>query len=316
MRQTPFLDMGVPQNVDDVLVDVLGSAFDVVDTAIQLNAGSGISVTQDSTTKRQTVNVSPFTNINAESNTEFPSSAAVASFVQAQVSGSGTYQGQFGYFGTKIQIQSQTPPDSTFYTGVYLESNKVYTMTYSAGAWGAGVLAPSQTSGDSYDIRALLDFPATGGGFESGQIRLVVQSGVAEFVVTGASKAVRGVSASVPATVDNTDPFNPIIGVTLGAVSSGNTTTPVSGAAVQSGLNTKQNSLSGTAGNVVVFGNTAGAVQSRPISSVPTDGSNAVITSGAVYAAGLTLEGSEWAISFSETEPVPVPGEKILWLHA
>jgi hypothetical protein len=167
--------MQVPEGTDDVSVADLGAALDRVDTAIQLTAGSGVAVSKDAITKKQTIVITPFTTLNAVSNVEFPSSAAVAAYVEAQVSGSGTYQGQFDYFGTMAQIKARTVTGNA--TGIYLDTatNNVFIITCTGGVWqAAGVEYGSQVSGDSYDIRNLIEYPATGGGYESGQIRLVI----------------------------------------------------------------------------------------------------------------------------------------------
>lgn len=315
MRETPFLGMQVPEGTDDVSVEVLGAALDKIDTGMEIVAGNGISVTKNAVSKKQSLSVVPFVNVNAESNTEFPSSAAVAAYVQEFVEGGGTYQGQYDFYGTMAQIKAQA--GSTNATGVYLDDNNVYIITRTGSTWAAaGTLHTSQVSGDSYDIKALLEVPATGGGFESGQLRLVIDGTTKSFVVTGASKAVRSVTATgTGVAVNNTDPFNPVVSLAFGAVSSGNTAQPVSGASVQTALDGKQNKLAGTSGNVLTYSATAGQLTSKGVDSVPVEGSTNLITSGAVHDALETLEGDDWVVSFAATQPTAIPGEKILWLH-
>ena len=318
MRETPFLGVQVPEGTDDVSVAVLGAALDRVDTAIQITTGSGVAVSKDAVTKKQTIVITPFTTLNAVSEVEFPSSAAVAAYVEAKVDGSGTYQGQYDYFGTMAQIKLEEPVSGAA-TGIYLDiaTSNVYIITCTGGTWQAvGVEYGSQVSGDSYDIRNLIDYPATGGGYESGQIRLVIDGATKEFIVTGASKAVRSVSnTNTSVVVNNTDPFNPTIAVNFGTVGSGNTTQAVTGASVQTGLDGKQNKLSGTAGNVLLYTSTAGQLASKGVDAVPTEASVNLITSGAVHDALETLEGEDWVVSFAATQPTALPGEKILWLH-
>jgi hypothetical protein len=314
---TPNLNLSLPESQDDVLVSVLSDAFKQIDTATEIVAGDGISVSRDTDTRKQTVKAVPATSVVSSSNTAFPSSKAVADFVQAQVSGSGTYQGQIGYFGTLTQIKAQVPASSDYYTGAYLASNNLYLITYN-GSWPAsGTVAPSQASGDSYDVRALLDYPAPGGGFESGQIRLAIQGSTKSIVITGTAKAVKTVSPGDGIAINNTDPFNPVIRVDFGAVASSNTTKAPTGAAVFTEIDKKQTKLNGTNGTVVMYGASAGTVGSRAIQTVPTSGSNALITSGAVYNAGLTLENEQWTISFAPVSnpPTALPNEKILWIH-
>jgi hypothetical protein len=115
--------------------------------------------------------------------------------------------------------------------------------------------------------------------------------------------------------VNNTDPFNPKIAINFGTVGSGNTTQAVTGAAVQTGLDGKQNKLAGTAGNVLLYTSTAGQLASKGVDAVPTEASSNLITSGAVHDALETLEGEDWVVSFAATQPTALPGEKILWLH-
>lgn len=316
MRTSRNLGINIPEGPDDVLVDVLGEAIEAIDEANVIHAGSGTAVDVSADGREQTVRAVPFQSVNAESADEFPSSSAVAAFVAAQVSGSGTYQGQYDYYGSLAQIRAVADAGEGV-DGLYLEGGTVYVIAFSGGAWPAsGTVAASQVSGDSYDVRNLLDYPATGGGYETGQVRLVRADGDAEFVVTGASKAVRSVTAKGEGvSVDNSDPFNPKVGAVFGTVSAANDGKPVSGKAVADEVAKKQNLLAGTENTAVLFGSSAGAVRSRAITTTVAEGSGALVTSGGVADAMLTLEGEAWIVSFASERPAALPNEKILWLH-
>jgi hypothetical protein len=320
MRNTSNLSIPVPQQSDDVLVDVLSHAFDLVDSYLALTEGSCITITRDATTNTQTVALAPKAALVSTSLTDAPSSQAVADFVQDKITASGTYQGQFGYYGTLAQIKTMTPAsDATAAqkTGVYINNGKVFTIVYGTSWPSAGTEYGSQVAGDSYDIINLIDYPATGGGYEAGQLRLIVTGTVGSFVVTGASKAVKSIGVTGNfLTLDETDPFVPKLSVSFGTVAAATTTKAVTGADVFTAVESKQNKLSGNAGSVVEFGGSAGTVTSRAISTVPTQNSSALITSGAVYDSLLTLEDEEYVVSFASTQPAGVAGEKILWIHA
>lgn len=314
MKTSANFNMALPEGADSVLVDVLTDALTKLDTGARVVAGTGVNVTTNATTKVQTVAVAPQTTLNVATTTNAPSSKAVADYVTGIMSGVGSYQGQFDYYGTLAQIRATTDTNKT---GIYLNAGVVYKITRTTGAWpAAGTVHTSQVSGDTYDIVNLLDKPATGGGYESGSMRYVREATVANsyFAITGGSKAVKSVTASAPLVVNSTDPFNPALSLTFGAVGSGNTTMPVTGAAVNTAVSAKQNTLSGTSGSAVLFTGTAGSVTSRAISSVPTASSTSLITSGGVYSALQTLESENWTISFAATQPTAIAGEKILWL--
>lgn len=314
MKTSNNLGMQLPEGTDDVLIDVLTDALNKVDTAVKPVAGNGISISINATSKVPTVTHTPEQSLNASLTTNSPSSKAVADFVAAQVSGSGTYRGQYDLYGTLAQIKAQTPVAGK--TGVYLSGGQVYIIT-STASWPAnGVIGGSQVSGDTYDIKGILDAPATGGGFESGSIRYVKRTPVTDstFAVTGVSSAVKTVSAGSGISVNSADPFNPVVSLPLGEIGTGNTTNAVSGSVINTALDTKQARLVGSSDTAVLYGATAGAVKSRSIVNAITGETNSLVTEKAVSDALETLEGEKWVVSFASTQPTAIAGEKILWL--
>ena len=315
MKTSTNFGLQLPEKADDVLVDVLSNAFTKLDTGARVSAGAGVSVATNNTTKVQTIAIAPETILNTATNNVAPSSKAVADYVQGLIASTGAYRGQFTYYGTLAQIKAQTANNVS---GVYLNAGVVYTISKTTGSWPtAGTVLPNQVSGDTFDIVGLLDYPATGGGFDSGSLRYVKDAVVANstFVVTGAAKAVKSITSnSTGLTVNNTDPFNPVLGMAFGTVGSGNTTQPVTGASVNEVTESKQNKLTGTSGNAVLFGASSGQVASRAVVSVAVKDSNALITSGGAYNTKLSLENEAFVVSFASTQPTPLAGEKILWL--
>lgn len=314
MKTSSNLGLSLPESNDDVLVDVLSNALIAVDTAIKPVAGAGIGVTVNPSTKVPTIAHLPEQTLNSSTTVNSPSSKAVADFVAAQVSGSGTYRGQYDFYGTLAQIRAQ--PAVSGKSGVYLNAG-VVTIITATTVWPTnGTAAPSQVSGDTYDIKGILDSPATGGGFESGSLRYVKKTPVSDstFAVTGVSAAVKTVVAGAGIAVSNTDPFNPVVSLPLSNIGTGNTTQAVSGAVINTALNAKQNTLVGTADSAVLYGNTSGAVKSRGITETIVSTTNSLVTEKAVYNALQTLEGENWTVSFASTQPTAIPGEKILWL--